>query len=93
VSTKTDSADSSARVTPLPSASQLEEVFDGLPDEPKGPIKKTGPQYKPRSSPPFGSILGALRNGDRALIVAVNDSGNTGWVRFGRTGFASEAIM
>lgn len=34
-----------------------------------------------------GNAMGALRNGDRGLIVAVNDSGNTGWVRFGRSGF------
>ena len=37
--------------------------------------------------------MGTLRNGDRALVVAVNDSGNTGWVRFGRTGFAEAAII
>lgn len=36
--------------------------------------------------------MGALRNGDRGLVIAVNDSGNTGWVRFGRAGFA-EALM
>ncbi|EIW67947.1 hypothetical protein TREMEDRAFT_14304, partial [Tremella mesenterica DSM 1558] len=35
-----------------------------------------------------GGNMGVLRNGDRALVVAVNDSGNTGWVRFGRSGFA-----
>jgi len=40
-----------------------------------------------------GNPMGALRNGDRALVVAVNDSGNTGWVRFGRTGFAGAAVM
>lgn len=33
--------------------------------------------------------MGFLRNGDRALVVAVNDCGNTGWIRFGRSGFES----
>lgn len=103
---------SRSRETPLPSLSQLEEVFDGLPDEMQGPTRRVGPQYqKPRptkpspspqassnilpswlrfgasSTPKAGNAMGALRNGDRGLIVAVNDSGNTGWVRFGRTGF------
>ncbi|CAD6572108.1 MAG: tRNA-splicing endonuclease subunit sen54, partial [Tremellales sp. Tagirdzhanova-0007] len=35
-----------------------------------------------RPSPPpraRGNPMGALRNGDRGLVVAVNDSGNTGW--------------
>ena len=43
--------------------------------------------------PIAGNAMGRLRNGDKALIVAVNDSGNTGWVRFGRTGFAGAAVM
>jgi tRNA-splicing endonuclease subunit Sen54 len=95
-------------------------VFDELPDEPTGPVKKVGPQYgrkppaRPHNDPdrpsvsllerlgwkrlppapkPHGNPMGALRNGDRALIVAVNDSGNTGWVRFGRTGFAGAVVM
>ncbi|KAK4688042.1 tRNA-splicing endonuclease subunit Sen54, partial [Tremellales sp. Uapishka_1] len=117
-----------ARNTPMPSLRQLAEVFDQLPDEPKGPVKRLGPQYdrKPRPSKPApppgpsprilslawfsqylpyrytpmakpngnaGNPMGALRNGDRALIVAVNDSGNTGWVRFGRTGFSEYAVI
>ncbi|WVQ80847.1 hypothetical protein IAT38_002954 [Cryptococcus sp. DSM 104549] len=116
-----------ARTTPMPSINQLSEVFDMLPDEPKGPIKRQGPQYQrpPRAQPAkpqaatkpatafdalrarFGCAnstaaprpaqsgvnIGALRNGDRGFIVAVNDSGNSGWVRFGRTGFAEAAPM
>lgn len=106
----------------MPSLTQLSQVFDELPDEPKGPVKKVGPQYqRPESrfkrkdqttsttlglsfdwlrrlyagSPhvPVAPNMGSLRNGDRALIVAVNDSGNTGWVRFGRTGFAEQAAL
>ncbi|WWC66859.1 uncharacterized protein I206_100766 [Kwoniella pini CBS 10737] len=120
-----------SRNIPIPTIQQLDEVFNFLPDEPKGPIKKVGPQYiKPPRPPrpnfnnnkndneqqqqnhskfinyllsylgiksnnkeeikntnPFVNIP-ALRNGDRAFIVAVNDSGNTGWIRFGRSGFA-----
>ncbi|WWD22493.1 hypothetical protein CI109_106986 [Kwoniella shandongensis] len=116
-----------ARSTPIPTIDQLTQVFDMLPDEPKGPIKRVGPQYErqakarpPRvqNKPPqekvsrirswlssFGLIatatptvapnfnIGAVRNGDRAFIVAVNDSGNAGWVRFGRTGFAEAAVI
>lgn len=37
--------------------------------------------------------MGVLRNGDRALVVAVNDCGNTGWIRFGRSGFESIAMV
>jgi tRNA-splicing endonuclease subunit Sen54 len=113
-----------ARNTPFPTIHQLNEVFDILPDEPKGPTRKLGPQYdrpqrtKPEvvEQPPSmfrrlafwlrpvdvgssrsklgqGNFTGALRNGDRGLVVAVNDSGNTGWVRFGRSGFAEFALM
>jgi tRNA-splicing endonuclease subunit Sen54 len=95
-----------------------------LPDEPRGPTRRVGPQYeqkrrnvrpktavensssgafkwlpswllraKPAAPTPSGNALNSLRNGDRALIVAVNDSGNTGWVRFGRTGFENWAMM
>lgn len=109
-----------ARCTALPTIHQLAEVFDELPNEPTGRVKKLGPQYE-RKSPtksgnpfhgpertlferlgwkaaasapkPRGNPMGALRNGDRALIVAVNDSGNTGWVRFGRTGFAGLSVI
>lgn len=84
-----------ARTVPLPTIHQLEEVFSELPDEHKGPPKRSGPQYgsviatiAPRINP-----IAELRNGDRAFIVAVNDSGNTGWVRFGRTGFAENAMI
>lgn len=37
--------------------------------------------------------MGVLRNGDRALVVAVNDCGNTGWIRFGRSGFESISMV
>lgn len=90
-----------------------------LPDEPKGPVRRIGPQYERKAGDKVARLaanrdcpslwdrftrmirpstaeparvsvpMNALRNGDRALIVAVNDSGNTGWVRFGRTGFES----
>ncbi|WWC58098.1 uncharacterized protein I303_100633 [Kwoniella dejecticola CBS 10117] len=130
-----------SRNTPIPTIQQLDEVFNFLPDEPKGPVKKVGPQYvKPPRPPRPGhpnahgkkdendndkgstskfsfayllSMIGlstapgkedeknttttpfvnipALRNGDRAFVVAVNDSGNTGWIRFGRSGFAEFA--
>ncbi|WVW81773.1 hypothetical protein I302_103770 [Kwoniella bestiolae CBS 10118] len=116
-----------SRSTPIPTIQQLDEIFNIVPDEPKGPVKKVGPQYvrpprpprpanpnnknnqtKPptylqailqrlgvstkedKPSTPFVNIP-AIRNGDRAFIVAVNDSGNTGWVRFGRSGFAEFA--
>ncbi|WRT63861.1 uncharacterized protein IL334_000786 [Kwoniella shivajii] len=130
-----------SRNTPLPTIHQLDEIFNSLPDEPKGPIKKVGPQYirpprpprpsqnsqnqqqggqntsskstsylysflhtigldkyisspskdkRPGSQTPYVNIP-AIRNGDRAFIVAVNDSGNTGWIRFGRSGFAEFA--
>ncbi|WVR03624.1 hypothetical protein IAU60_000617 [Kwoniella sp. DSM 27419] len=119
-----------SRNTPLPTINQLAEIFDKLPDEPKGPIKKVGPQYvrppRPaRPSPQQGKAaapptlaqrafevmglgwllqpvkkemtpfinLPELRNGDRAFIVAVNDSGNTGWIRFGRAGFADTLVI
>lgn len=52
-----------------------------------------GLSQKPQSHSNLGNILGRLRTGDRALIVAVNDSGNTGWVRFGRTGFADSILL
>lgn len=103
----------------MPTIHQLSEVFDSLPDEPKGPTKRLGPQYERRARPraniqekpktwyerilpflakepeqrPYVNPMGALRNGDRALVVAVNDSGNNGWVRFGRTGFTEAAVM
>ena len=103
----------------MPTIHQLSEIFETLPDEPVGPIKRVGPQYERRNRPrptaqtkevtwferifpflaskqeekPYNNPMGALRNGDRALIVAVNDSGNTGWVRFGRSGFAEAAVM
>lgn len=106
----------------MPTIHQLSEVFETLPDEPKGPPKRLGPQYerKPRpqfnnridqnpkkwyyrflpaswipepAAKPYVNPMGAMRNGDRALVVAVNDSGNTGWVRFARTGFAEAAVM
>ncbi|WWD08997.1 hypothetical protein V865_007112 [Kwoniella europaea PYCC6329] len=118
-----------SRTTPIPTIQQLDEIFHMVPDEPKGPVKKVGPQYikpprpprptnnnynkktntsnspnsylqsffkliglgkKEDDKPPFVNIP-AIRNGDRAFIVAVNDSGNTGWVRFGRSGFAEYA--
>ncbi|KAL7424141.1 tRNA-splicing endonuclease subunit sen54 [Cryptotrichosporon argae] len=127
-----------ARNTPIPTLQQLAEIFDGLPDEPTGPVVKLGPQYvrpprpprvlhKPRPAEtssssrarfwawaervaprlaawartraeptrPLGAnaAMGRLRNGDRALVVAVNDSGNTGWVRFGRAGFADYPVI
>lgn len=108
----------------MPSLAQLSQVFDSLPDEPKGPVKKLGPQYqKPVRPGPNravsvarirsiwnpaswlsrarssdqpqgnGNPMAALRNGDRGLVVAVNDSGNTGWVRFGRTGFDDHVVI
>ena len=108
----------------MPTIHQLSEVFDTLPDEPKGPIKRVGPQYERKARPrpqdansqgkqsawyerllpflasakeseqkPYVNPMGALRNGDRGLVVAVNDSGNTGWVRFGRTGFSEAAVI
>ena len=114
----------SARDTSMPSLAQLSEVFDSLPDEPKGPVKKLGPQYQRPTKPGpsrhtpatgtrsiwdharwflkghtpdqpqgNGNPMAALRNGDRGLVVAVNDSGNTGWVRFGRTGFAEHVVI
>ncbi|OCF36287.1 tRNA-splicing endonuclease subunit Sen54 [Kwoniella heveanensis BCC8398] len=127
-----------SRNTPLPTINQLSEIFETLPDEPKGPVKKVGPQYQrpPRAPRPqqqqqqqnqsplhnprtisrklldavrLGWLLdpveikkepGApfvnipqLRNGDRAFVVAVNDSGNTGWIRFGRAGFAESLVI
>jgi tRNA-splicing endonuclease subunit Sen54 len=105
-----------SRDTPMPTLAQLDGIFRMLPDEPKGPVRRVGPQYdrkRPNNRPveaveqpswwrkllkkvfpqpqPSGNhnAVNALRNGDRAFIVAVNDSGNTGWVRFGRTGFES----
>jgi tRNA-splicing endonuclease subunit Sen54 len=103
----------------MPTIHQLSEVFDSLPDEPVGPVKRLGPQYERRNRPrpnqrekelqwyeklfpfliskeedkPYVNPMASLRNGDKALVVAVNDSGNTGWVRFGRTGFAEAAVM
>lgn len=99
----------------MPTLGQLEEIFEGLPDEPKGPPRRVGPQYENRrpqakrpekaeTPPPWyhrflpwlqakapqerpSNPMAEMRNGDRAFIVAVNDSGNTGWVRFGRSGF------
>jgi tRNA-splicing endonuclease subunit Sen54 len=100
----------------MPTLRQLEEIFEGLPDEPKGPPRRVGPQYEKRrpqtkrpeteevTAPWYHRVLpwlqvkapqerqhsnpmAEMRNGDRAFIVAVNDSGNTGWVRFGRSGF------
>ncbi|WVQ93681.1 hypothetical protein IAU59_000757 [Kwoniella sp. CBS 9459] len=139
-----------SRNTPLPTINQLSEIFDTLPDEPKGPVKKVGPQYQrpPRPARPspaqphphphqthnqsqsstgkptvtsysrkvlevlrLGWLLDPvevnntkkevapfinipqLRNGDRAFVVAVNDSGNTGWIRFGRAGFAESLVI
>ncbi|KAL1407053.1 tRNA-splicing endonuclease subunit sen54 [Vanrija albida] len=110
-----------SRDTPLPTLSQLSEVFDLLPDEPTTQPKRVGPQYAnrpaPRAAPPpaadsrlqkwlgwlcwwqtppsgpQGNAMHAMRNGDRGLIVAVNDSGNTGWVRFGRTGFENYPMV
>ncbi|TXT04988.1 hypothetical protein VHUM_03808 [Vanrija humicola] len=110
-----------SRDTPLPTLSQLSEVFDLLPDEPTTQPKRVGPQYAnrpaPRSAPqpssntrlsqwldwlcwwrakatiPQGNAIHAMRNGDRGLIVAVNDSGNTGWVRFGRIGFENYPMV
>lgn len=106
-----------SRNTPLPTLRQLDDIFQNLPDEPKGPPRRIGPQYENRrpharreekeetqipwyrrmlpwtpSEPlqePYQNPMAALRNGDRAIVVAVNDSGNTGWVRFGRSGFES----
>lgn len=102
----------------MPTLAQLDVIFRTLPEEPKGPVRRVGPQYE-RKRPAYrsaevtelswwtkfwqkifpqpqpsggGNAVNALRNGDRALIVAVNDSGNTGWVRFGRTGFESVAM-
>jgi tRNA-splicing endonuclease subunit Sen54 len=112
----------SGRTVPMPTIHQLSEVFDTLPDEPKGPVKRLGPQYERRARPrpqrdnassddqpwyarllpflaskeeekPYVNPMSTLRNGDRALVVAVNDSGNTGWVRFARSGFAEAAVM
>jgi tRNA-splicing endonuclease subunit Sen54 len=107
----------------MPTIHQLDEVFNSLPEEPKGPTKKLGPQYErpPRpqkkvvdppttllskvkswftqgdvntgSKPSQGNPMGALRNGDKGFVAAVNDSGNTGWIRFGRSGFADAAIL
>lgn len=118
VSGLTMNADCRSRNTPLPTLRQLDEIFRILPDEPKGPPRRVGPQYENRrpmtqraeeeetpllwyqrllpvwlrpSQPnsPQGNPIAVLRNGDRAIVVAVNDSGNTGWVRFGRSGFES----
>ncbi|GMK56892.1 hypothetical protein CspeluHIS016_0307320 [Cutaneotrichosporon spelunceum] len=98
-----------SRNTAMPTLRQLEEIFDGLPDEPTGPPKRVGPQYDHRrpankaqpdvavpwyrrfirapQEKTYTNPMAQMRNGDRAFIVAVNDSGNTGWVRFGRSGF------
>ncbi|CAK9779710.1 hypothetical protein CC85DRAFT_307904 [Cutaneotrichosporon oleaginosum] len=107
-----------SRNTPMPTLWQLNEVFHCLPDEPKGPPRRVGPQYENRrphlqrveeeEAPAswfhrivpwlrvkapmerqHSNPMAEMRNGDRAFIVAVNDSGNTGWVRFGRSGFES----
>ncbi|BEJ13623.1 hypothetical protein CspHIS471_0307970 [Cutaneotrichosporon sp. HIS471] len=102
-----------SRNTPMPTLRQLEDIFEGLPDEPKGPPRRVGPQYenrRPNKGPekeapgawyyrflpwlqttpqdkPYTNPMAQMRNGDRAFIVAVNDSGNSGWIRFGRSGF------
>ncbi|ORY34221.1 hypothetical protein BCR39DRAFT_516853 [Naematelia encephala] len=111
-----------ARKVPLPNLHELAEVFDRLPEEPKGPTRKVGPQYShgPVKAPSIGTSvadhrlfgwlslarretlpvsrsnnnpIASLRNGDRGFIVAVNDSGNTGWIRFGRAGFGEYAML
>jgi tRNA-splicing endonuclease subunit Sen54 len=103
----------------MPTLPQLDEVFALLPDEPKGPVQRVGPQYRKPPTQRSGNVeqpswlrgqwnklfkpstaantgnagVNTLRNGDRALIVAVNDSGNTGWVRFGRSGFEAVPMV
>jgi tRNA-splicing endonuclease subunit Sen54 len=78
----------------MPTIHQLTEIWDELPDEPKGPVQRKGPQYKQFGDRPFRpNPMAELRNGDRAFIVAVNDSGNTGWLRFGRTGFGEQVMI
>ncbi|ORX34768.1 hypothetical protein BD324DRAFT_583229 [Kockovaella imperatae] len=89
-----------ARAEPLPSLEQLDEIFDSLPQEtdtrPRPVVDgvtavTTTAQAPPQPNRPSpkGRSVPSIRNGDRAFVVAVNDSGNQGWVRFGRTGFAS----
>lgn len=109
-----------SRNTPLPTLRQLDEIFRILPDEPKGPPRRVGPQYEnrrpqtkreekeatplpwhqrllpwlqPKPKEPYQNPMAAMRNGDRAIVVAVNDSGNSGWIRFGRSGFESFAMV
>lgn len=82
-----------ARTTPLPSIQQLYEIFEESPEEHRGPVQRLGPQYRQVGNPGRTNPIAELRNGDRAFIVAVNDSGNSGWVRFGRTGFAGLAMV
>lgn len=82
-----------ARTVPLPTIHQLHEIFEESPDERKGPPQRHGPQYRPVGQPGRTNPIAELRNGDRAFIVAVNDSGNAGWVRFGRTGFGGLAMV
>jgi tRNA-splicing endonuclease subunit Sen54 len=81
-----------ARTTPLPTIHQLHEVFEESPEEVRGPPRRLGPQYRPNTAVRPNPVA-ELRNGDRGFIVAVNDSGNSGWIRFGRTGFADVAMI
>ena len=85
----------------MPTSEQLADAFRNLPDTPlvtrRDPgvsqstathTSQTTGAHVPKAAQ-FDSqqSVRAIRNGDRALIVAVNDSGNTGWIRFGRTQF------
>ncbi|ODN76174.1 hypothetical protein L202_06093 [Cryptococcus amylolentus CBS 6039] len=47
-----------SRDTPLPTIHQLEQIFESLPDEPKGPVKRTGPQYQRLPRPQFNKQPG-----------------------------------
>lgn len=88
-------AHASSRHEQLPSLQHLDEVFPNLHDEPLCPTQRQGPQYaKSTTTPePKRNWMASLRAGDRALVVAVNDNGNMGWVRFGRTAFSEYSLM
>lgn len=54
------------------------------------------PSFLRRTTPPPFKQINTyltLKQGDRSLIVAINDGGNIGWTRLGRGGFEDHVMV
>ena len=65
----------------------------GKPDQKPETQNEEGTRKGRPMSSDIGRTMASFRNGDRALVIAVNDCGNIGWVRYARTDYSAYPVV